>query len=136
VSERESRNIAGIGQWTVERLADSIGQAPQPTHAPDYGDGLAFIVPAPTDDMPRSIEFFEAEHVVMLDTPNLHVELFNAAPPRPARDGIFIEDQDNTTRILFLRDRHIAVEVMPPTQLMPLESPPPTESAQNEGIRN
>ncbi len=28
MSERESRDIAKVGEWAVERLADRIGQAP------------------------------------------------------------------------------------------------------------
>jgi len=56
MSEREPQDIAKIGTWVVERLANRIGQELQPTSAPDFGNDLAYIVPTPSDEPPRSID--------------------------------------------------------------------------------
>lgn len=120
MKEREPRHIARTGQWAVEQLAGRIGQEPQGTQVPHLGDGVAYLIPS--DATPRSIAFFEHERVVTVDTPSLHIELFNAAPPRPAKDGIFVEDAARTTRLLFLKTGQVAIEVFPDEPAEPLQS--------------
>ena len=128
------RDIARTGQWAVERLAQRLGQEPQHTRDSKYGAGVGYFVRSASEPMPRSIDFFEPEQVVTIDTPNLHVELFNASAPRPSKHGVSIEDRDGTTRLLFLRNGHVAVEVKPPSDAESLESSVPSAVATERQI--
>ena len=71
--------------------------------------------------------------MVSISSKNVDVTVRNAIA-REARDGIFVETEDQSARVLFLRDGHVAVEIVPPVIPEPLQSPPTSGELPNDEI--
>lgn len=123
MSEREPRNIVSGDRWPVDRLAERFGQEPEAITDDDYGTGHLIGGPADVEaNERRFIALYPETNVATISSKNVDVTIRNAIA-REAKDGILVETQDNSTRVLFLRDGHVAVEVFPAPIPKPVEPP-------------
>lgn len=125
MAERDHPSIKATGKWAFEELGKRIGHSSERIYEPWHGEGVLFVSPPEPDQPPlHTITLFEQEQAVHIRTPEVRIEIANAAPPVPTRDGIRIDTKNSTARALFLRDGHIAVEVFPHPKAEPLEPSP------------
>lgn len=128
MSEREPRDIAKTGTWAVDTIAERMQQAPEPISRDEHGDGVGFSVAArPGGEGTRSVDLFSAAGQVVISSPDVDI-FFRNAIAIPAKDGMRIDTKDGQSRGLFLRNGHVAVELLP---FSPLEAREPPVSEQN-----
>jgi hypothetical protein len=134
MSERTPRDIAKAAQWTVEKIAERFEQMPFPAHDIAHGDGQQIGTPTDRYDafLVHRAEFYPDAGVVRVVTPDVRIELFRAAPPTVGEDGVRVENETGTSRVLFRRDGHVAVEILPPALPEPPHAPV-TPSSPTEG---
>jgi hypothetical protein len=125
-SERRARDIAKAAQWTVETIAERFEQMPFPAHDIAHGAGEQVGAPPAGWDWDAYLlhraEFYPDAGVVRITTPDVRIELFRAAPPILGEDGVLVENEARTSRVIFQRSGHVTVDIMPPTPPEPLEA--------------
>ncbi len=123
MSEREPRDIAKTGSWAFDTIAERMQQAPEAISRDENGDGVGFSVAArPDGEGTRSVDLFSTAGQVVISSPDVDI-FFRNAIATPAKDGMRIDTKDGQSRGLFLRNGHVAVELLPFSPLEALETP-------------
>lgn len=132
--ERSERQIIQTSAWMANKIAERMDQEPTPLKHYRGSRGYGFqTVDAEHPEDRREIGLYHEKNIVKISTPDVSIEVRNAMFT-PAKDGIRVDTESGNTRVLFLRDGHVALEVSPIPSLALPESPISGEKPSDEEI--